>query len=280
MDVWSRFVAPPGLHDGVPSARVRVVRLRLDFVPPPLTIVLLLAAVGARAQTDEIQVYDAEIADVGQWNLTWHDNYTPDGRTQPDYPGGVVPNHALNGVPEFAYGVTPWWELGAYLPIYTLTGDGRLELDGAKLRTLFVVPHARDRTFFYGLNFEFSYNRAQWDPRRFSGEIRPIVGVHLGPWDLILNPILDTGYDGFAKLDFAPEARVAYNVSEKLAFAVEHYADFGQLRHFAGSDAQSQTLFAVVDAGGSAHGIEFGIGHGFTRASDALVLKLMIMHDF
>jgi len=42
---------------------------------------------GARAQTDEIQVYDAQIAAPGVFNLTLHDNYTPDGRTSPDYPG-------------------------------------------------------------------------------------------------------------------------------------------------------------------------------------------------
>jgi len=56
----------------------------------------------ARAQTDEIQVYDAQIAAPGSFNLTWHDNYTPDGRTGPDYAGGIVPNHTLNGVPGWA----------------------------------------------------------------------------------------------------------------------------------------------------------------------------------
>jgi hypothetical protein len=40
---------------------------------------------------------------------------------------------------------------------------------------------------------------------------------------------------------------------------------------------QSQTLFAVVDIGTSAHGIEFGIGYGFTPASDTTVIKLMLM---
>jgi len=66
----------------------------------------------ARAQTDEIQVYDATINEPGQFSVELHNNYTPIGRTQPDFPGGVVPNHALNGVPEWAYGVTDRLELG------------------------------------------------------------------------------------------------------------------------------------------------------------------------
>jgi hypothetical protein len=96
---------------------------------------------------------------------------------------------------------------------------------------------------------------------------------------LIANPILDTDFNGFGKLDFAPAARVAYNVNKKFAVAIEHYADFGPIQHFDSASAQSQTLFAVVDYGSSSNGVEFGIGHGLTRASDSCVLKLMLMHD-
>lgn len=233
----------------------------------------------AWAQTDEIQVYDAEITAAGKFNLTWHNNYTPSGRTQPTFSGGVVPNHALNGVPEWAYGVTDWFEAGTYLPVYTLANDGRALFDSVKLRALFVVPDAHDRTLFYGLNFELSYNTPHWEPSRFSGEMRPIIGAHLGRFDLIANPILDTDFNGVGRLDFAPAARVAYNVSKKLAVAIENYSDFGPLQHFKAASAQSQTLFGVLDYGDASNGIEFGIGKGLTRATDSLVLKLMLMHD-
>ena len=233
----------------------------------------------ARAQTDEIQVYDAEITAPGQFNLTWHNNFTPSGRTQASFPGGIVPNHALNGVPEWAYAVTDWFEAGTYLPVYTLTNDGQLLLDSVKLRALFVVPDAHDRTVFYGLNFELSYNTPHWEASRYSGEMRPIIGVHLGRFDFIANPILDTNFNGVGKLDFAPAARVAYNLSNKVAVAIEHYADFGPLQHFKSASAQSQTLFGVFDYGSSSNGIEFGIGKGLTRATDSCVIKLMLMHD-
>jgi hypothetical protein len=244
-----------------------------------LLAVLLAWTHAARAQTDEIQVYDAAITAPGQFNLTWHNNFTPSGRTQPAFSGGITPNHALNGVPEWAYGVTDWFEAGTYLPVYTLTNDGRLVFDSVKLRALFVVPDAHDRTVFYGLNFELSYNTPHWEMSRHSGEMRPIIGVHLGQFDLIANPILDTDFNGLGKLDFAPAARIAYNLSKKIAVAIEHYADFGPLQHFRPGSAQSQTLFGVFDYGSSSNGIEFGVGKGLTRATDSCVIKLMLMHD-
>lgn len=234
----------------------------------------------AHAQTDEIQVYDAGITAPGQFNLTLHNNFTPSGRTQAAIPGGVVPDHALNGVPEFAYGVTDWFEAGVYAGIYTLTRAGGLLFDGAKLRALLVVPHAHERLFFYGVNFELSYNTAHWASRRYAGEIRPIVGVHLGRIDLIANPIVDTDFNGLGKLDFAPAARIACGLTDRFTVALEHYADFGPVEHFAPHSDRSQTLFAVLDYGNNAGGIEFGVGRGLTRAADGVVVKLMWMHDF
>src|SRR5215469_5574752 len=94
-----------------------------------LLVAFLATITAARAQTDEIQVYTGEINDPGQFSVTLHNNYTPSGRKAADFPGSVVPDHAWNGVPEYAYGMTEWWELGAYLPVYTVTRDGRAEFD-------------------------------------------------------------------------------------------------------------------------------------------------------
>jgi len=100
------------------------------------------------ALTDEIQVYDAEINEVGQFSVELHNNFTAIGHHEPDFPGGIVPNHTLNGVPEWAYGVTDWFEAGLYLPVYSLTGEGHLLFDSTKLRALFVSPHAAEKSFF------------------------------------------------------------------------------------------------------------------------------------
>lgn len=239
----------------------------------------LLANLSARAQTDEIQVYDAVIAAPGIVNLTLHDNYTPEGRTTPAFPGGIEPNDTLNGVPEWAFGVTDWFEAGLYLPLYSIAKNLGPVLNGFKLRTLFVSPDAADRTFFYGVNFEFSYNARHWDTNRYTSEVRPILGWHLGQFDLIFNPILDNTWHGVASLDFAPATRVAYNLSKEWAFAAEEYDDFGPLRGFHSANEQSHQLFAVADWNGAPLSVEGGLGFGLTPATDRLVLKLILSKD-
>lgn len=229
----------------------------------------------ALAQTDEIQVYNAEIASPGELTLTLHNNYTPDGLRDPAFPGAFAPNHALNGVPEFGYGAEPWLELGLYLPVYSALPGGHYYVESAKLRALFVVPDAHKRRFFYGVNFELSGNAARWEDHRVSGEIRPIIGFREGPVDFIVNPILDTGFDGLGRLDFAPCERIAYNFSELWAVALEHYADFGGIDAWLPANKQQQSAFAVFDYNGKT-GVEFGIGRGLSGATSKWVVKLML----
>jgi hypothetical protein len=249
------------------------------FRAVPAFLLLLLGCVAASAQTDEIQVYDAEIAEPGVFNLMVHNNFTPEGLKTPRFPGGLLPNQTLNGVPEWAYGVTDWFEQGLYLPLYSAANGDRPVLDGFKVRELFVVPHAAEQTFFYGINFEFSYNAKQWDPHRSTSEIRPIIGWHLGQFDFIINPILDNSWLGFNQLDFAPSVRLAYNFSKTWAIAAEVYSDYGVVKHFLPFDQQSQQLFGVVDYRSEDFNVEAGVGFGLTPSSDRMVVKLMISRD-
>jgi hypothetical protein len=244
-----------------------------------VVLFLVVWATAASAQTDEIQVYDAKIADPGVLNLMVHNNFTPDGLKMPRFPGGLVPNGTLNGVPEWAYGVTNWFEQGLYLPLYSLSSNEGAVLDGFKVRELFVLPDAAKQTFFYGMNFEFSYNAKHWDENRYTSEIRPIIGWHLGKFDFIINPILDNSWKGFNQLDFAPCARIAYNISQTWAVAVEHYSDFGPIKQFLPANQQSQQLFGVVDYKSDEINVEAGVGLGLTGASDRLVIKLMLSRD-
>jgi len=231
------------------------------------------------AQSDEIQVYDANHADPGVLNLTWHNNFTPSGIPTPAFPGAVVADKSFNGVTEWAYGVTSWFEQGLYLPLYSVDKNLGGTIDGFKLRELFTVPHAADRTFVYGVNFEFSFNSKHWDANRHTSEIRPIIGWHLKPWDIIVNPILDSSYDGVKNLDFAPATRLAYNVTDTWAVAAEEYDDFGPLHQFHAASDQAHQLYAVVDRTSKVLDVEFGIGFGLTTASDKLTLKLLVSKD-
>ena len=239
----------------------------------------LIFAAAVFGQTDEIQVYDASIAAPGKFNLTLHSNFTPDGRQTPAFPGSIVPDKSFNGVPEWAYGVTEWFEAGLYLPVYSISQGRGLTFDGFKVRTLFVSPNAANREFFYGINFEHSYNEKYWDTARVTSEIRPIIGWHMHPMDLIFNPIIDTAYNGFKNLDLAPEIRVAYNFSPNWAIGVEEYADLGTFGHINSLSRQSHQLFGVVDYAGKAVNVEFGVGFGLTSTSDQITLKLILSRE-
>ena len=233
------------------------------------------------AQTDEIQVYDAEIAEPGVFNLMIHSNFTPIGRKIGDFRGAIIPNNSENGAAEFAYGVTPWFEQGLYLPVYSLHTENHGEtINGFKIRELFVRPHAAERKFFYGLNFEFSVNSLHWESRRITSELRPIVGTHLHHWDVIFNPIVDTNYTGgFGNLEFVPATRVAYNLNDRWAIAAEEYSDFGPVRDFLPVHNQFQEVWAVFDHNNKTVNIEAGVGVGVTSGADRLTLKLMISRD-
>ena len=103
------------------------------------------STLSARA-ADEIQVYNAEIAKVGQWTFQLHNNYAFMGRKEPDFPGGLVPNHALQGTGEWAYGITDWWEMGFYTP-YAVDQELTPYSNAIKIRQLFVIPNAAERDF-------------------------------------------------------------------------------------------------------------------------------------
>jgi hypothetical protein len=228
---------------------------------------------------DEIQVYNAEIAAVGQWTYEQHFNYAAVGQTQPEFPGGFTSNRSLQGTPEFAYGITDWWEGGFYLP-FAVTSAGELISDGAKIRSLFVVPDATKRSFFYGVNFELGYELPPFAPTPWALEVRPIVGVRNAQWEFIVNPIVDVSFGPGGEADFAPAVRLARNLGEDRFIGLEYYSDFGKIGDFLPLQQQSQQLFAVTDFKWNALDVELGVGYVFTTGSDRLVVKAIIGYTF
>jgi hypothetical protein len=236
-------------------------------------------ALAADQVHDEIQVYNAEIAAVGQWTYQQHLNYAPVGQTQPEVPGGFSSNRSLQGTPEFAYGITDWWEAGFYLP-FAVTGSGQLLSDGAKIRNLFVVPDAAKRSFFYGVNFELGYEMPRFASSPWGLEIRPIVGVRNAQWEFIVNPIVDVSFGAGGEADFAPALRLARNLGNDWYVGLEYYGDYGKIGDFLPLQQQSQQLFAVTDFKAGVVDVELGVGYGFTGGSDRLVAKAIIGYAF
>jgi len=254
--------------------------------PRDLCVITIAAVVTAAADlprparaVDEIQVYNAEIAEIGQWTVEQHLNYTFQGHTQPDFPGGLISNHALNGTPEFAYGISDWWELGFYLP-FAVNSGGQFLSNGGKIRDLFVSPHADKRDFFYGVNFELGYATPPFSQSRFTLEIRPIIGVRNPDWEFIINPILDLTFGEFGETDFAPAVRLARNLGEDRFLGVEYYADLGKAVDVLPLSQQSHQLFGVADFKLADFDVELGLGYGLTPGSDRLVAKAIIGYAF
>ncbi|TAK16397.1 MAG: hypothetical protein EPO35_05410 [Acidobacteria bacterium] len=242
---------------------------------------LAAAPAPAYAQGDEIQVYDGGLAPKGVFNLTWHNNFTPKGLKTPAFPGAVTADKSFNGVTEWAYGVNKWFEAGLYLPLYTIDKDLGFGIDGLKLRTLVATPNGADRRVAIGLGIELSYNATRWDDKRVTSEYRPIIAWHVNPKvDIIVNPILDTRYDGLKNMVFAPSSRIAYNASDAWAVALETYSEFGALKGFEAAGDQSHQVYGVLNHV-ARNGVEFelGAGVGLTDASDRFVLKLILAKD-
>jgi hypothetical protein len=231
----------------------------------------------ARA-TDEIQVYNAGIAAPGQFTIQQHLNYVPLGVKDAPFPGGLISNNSINGTPEFAYGITDWWEVGLYLPF--AIKDQQFLSDSFKLRTLFVSPNADQRSLFYGVNFEFSNTTPKFSQSRFGLEIRPIIGVRNAEWEFIVNPIVDVTFGKYGEADFTPAARVARKLAPDTFIGLEYYADFGEIGNFAKLGDQQHTLFAVTDFKLGVFDVDFGVGYGLTPASDRWVVKTIVGYAF
>jgi hypothetical protein len=228
--------------------------------------------------TDEIQVYNAGIAAPGQFTIQQHLNYVGLGLKETPFPGGLVSNRSLNGTPEFAYGMTEWWELGLYLPF--AVQNGQFYSNSFKLRTLFVTPQAEQKSFFYGVNVEFSNTTPGFSQARYGLEIRPIIGLRKADVEFIVNPIVDASFGKYGEVTFAPAARLARKLDQDLWIGLEYYADFGEFGHFGKVSDQQHTLFAVTDFKVGVFDVNFGVGYGMTAASDRVVVKSIIGYAF
>ncbi len=240
--------------------------------------VFAIVAAGPAQAVDEIQVYNAEIAKVGQWTMQQHFNYAINGLKDPDFPGAIIRHHALNGTPELAYGVTDWWELGFYMP-YAVDQNGQFWSDGAKLRTLFVSPDAEKRSFFYGVNFEFSYSTPKFSETKWNAEVRPILGWRKDGWAFIINPIIDLGFGAAGDVEFEPAARLEKKFNDNFTLAAEYYTALGPIGAFPTFNQQEHNIYGVVDFKVGKVDVDFGVGYGLTPASDRWMTKMILSVD-
>ena len=246
--------------------------------PGALVLTCLLAAASPARTAEEIQVFNGNLAGIGQFVYTQHGNFTFDGRRVPDFPGGFIAHHGFIANSELAIGLTPWWEIGFHAP-FAREESGAVHSTGLKVRHLFAVPDAQNREFIYGVNVEFSRNTPQFAETPWTIGFRPFIGWRKNDWEFFVNPIVEVGLGPGGEADFMPAARIAKAITKEFALGVEYHSAWGPLAHLPGVNDQSHQLFAVTNFTVSGFAVEAGLGVGLTGGSDRWVGKLIVARE-
>ena len=238
-----------------------------------------LFASTARAADEEIQVYIDDLLKPGAFGLDVHVNDVLQGRlANVDYPGQQTSQDRIRVTPEWAYGLTPYIELGAYLPLMTYA-DGKGEIDGAKGRIKFIAPHAEGDGFFWGANFELGRVRRDVDINPWNAELKGIAGLHKGPWTFAENLNIDWAVSG---PDRGPATyQLATMITRKIGgddfdVGFESYNTVGDAKRLGPLSANDQQVFLIMDKGLGKWDLNLGVGWGYGRPEDHLILKAII----
>jgi hypothetical protein len=247
-----------------------------------LVATLLLATTGAAlAAPEEIQVYMNEMNKPGEFGLDIHNNYVLAGTREADYPGAQVSRHALRVTPEFSYGLTPEFELGAYV-LSSRDADGNLHSDGEKLRIKFIAAQAEGQALFYGANLELGRVATRQDQNPWNGELKGILGYRGKRWTIATNANIDFKVSGPVSnpATLEMDTKLAWDTGRGYQIGLESYNGVGQLRHLGNLGQQEQTLYAVVDTSVRGWDLNLGVGRGYAAATDRWVLKAIVSVPF
>ena len=236
----------------------------------------LAAAPAEAANQDEIQVYDNAIEKPGEFGLDLHLNATPSGREFQFYPGEITNAHGVRVTPEFSYGIAKDLELGFYLDTQK-DGDDTYYVAGTKYRLKWMPLQPDDNSgYFAGANIEYGIIVHRFSQSSETLELRLIDGYRSENWLVAFNPIFDWNLsNGIASgdPDLTAALKVTYKIMDGVRAGVEYYGELGKITHFSAWEQQDQRIYAVVDFDLKPFELNFGIGAGLTRASDALTIK-------
>jgi hypothetical protein len=229
----------------------------------------------------EIQVYDGTANAAGVPGLELHLNDWATGHRDATPP--ELPLHGqFHATLEPSFGLTPFWELGAYLQT-TLRDDGGFDYAGAKLRSKFVTPPKWNEHWRLGLNFELSLLPKAYDRNRWGTEVRPIVAFDSDEWLFAFNPIFDqplAGGDAAQGPSFEPALKAGRKVGP-VALGFEYYASFGPVSALLPWRDQEHYLYEVVDVlSFTPVELNVGLGEGLTPRSAGVVVKAIVGYAF
>jgi len=191
-------------------------------------------------------------------------------------PPELPAHHQTHLTLEPAFGVTPFFEAGAYLQT-AFRDDGTFDYAGTKLRAKFVTPEGWHRHVRLGANFELSILPERYDASRFATEIRPIAAWEDERWIFVINPIVDVPLGGSDHApEFEPAAMVKVKIADLVAAGVEYYSSFGSIASPEPWSGQEQYIYEAFDLLGVPRlELNVALGEGLTPASNALVGKMI-----
>src|SRR5450631_528506 len=187
-----------------------------------LYFISVLYSVCSSAQNNyEIQVYASPTQTVHSTMFELHSNYTFNGSTQ--IVDGVIPsNHSLHETLEITTGITPIFEIGAYLFTNYTAGYG-YQIVGTHIRPRVMAPPSWGIPFGLSLSLEFGYQKPAYANETWSLEIRPILDKQ---WDRLyvsFNPTfgisLKSQYNSSVPT-FEPNVKISYAVIKNAALGV------------------------------------------------------------
>jgi hypothetical protein len=233
----------------------------------------------ARAADEEIQVYMDEMNPKGGVGLDVHVNYVPSGRgPNVDYQGQMTSEDRWRITPEWSYGLTPYLELGAYLPLMTIDPHDGAELGGVKGRVKFIAPRPEGSHFFWGVNYELGRVRRPLDINPWNSELKFIGGYRNDAWTVAANLNVDSMVSGpdHTPVTFQLATKASYAVSKTFSLGIESYNDLGTARHFGRLGEGDQSIYAVADMSFGRWDLDLGVGGGWGDPEDRSVVKAII----
>jgi len=232
---------------------------------------------------DEIQVYDGEINQPGEFGLELHLNATPNGKSAEAFNRERVADRGVRLTPEFTYGLSKNFELGFYLPMIYTPQYG-YEVAGYKPRIKWMPLQSDDlNPWSLGLNVEYVQLKNGMDDSNKSAEARFIAAWEGQDWSFAVNPIIDKKLS--KNKDETPDLNIyssalLHREGFFKSIGIEYYEALGPYRNFSPSSEQAKQLFLVANTNIEQGllkdwSIHLGAGYGWDSA-DRFTVKMII----
>ena len=243
-------------------------------------IIFCITGISSTAQNNyEIQVYGSETQTPLTTMFESHSNVTVMGFRQ-DQNGVIADDLAWHETIEVTQGITPWFEIGAYLFMSANKGQYGLTYVGDHIRPRFRAPLSWHWPIGVSLSVEAGYQKPRYNADKWTLEIRPIIDKEYKWFYVSFNPVLDyalVGPDQSVGLQFSPAAKVKFQVCKKVAVGLEYYGGVGAIKAPDAPRQQFHQLGPAMDLDVSSdYEINFGYMFGLTSATERGIVKLIL----